>query len=829
MSEATPQPLPSRAEPPRYQPLVVVLAAACLGIVMDRRADWSLGVWWTAALGAGVFWLMAWRGQHHRTAAVALLVAVAACAAAWHHCRWSLYADDDLGRFTAVEPQPVCADAVALKVPVRLPASDFDSMRIIPEGDRTRLEVRVIRLRDGSRWRQASGRATLMVDGHLLGVRAGDRLRIFAELAAPRSPQNPGEIDRSAYSRASRIRGILRSAYPDCVTVVDRPAVGGPARWIGSLRSEGERLLREHIHPRRAPLAGALLLGVREEIGEEREDAYLETGTVHLLSISGFHVGILAGAMLLAFRLAMAPRGVTAISVAGLIAIYAMLTDAEPPAVRATVLVAVMCLGYGLQRRGLPFNSLAAAALVVLAVNPAELFRIGAQLSFLSVAGLMWFAPHWASRTEQDPLERLVAESRSWPSRAAHASLRWLRDLTRVSATIWLLTLPLVAATFHIVAPVALVLNTIVWVPVAVGMVSGFLVLATGWLLPPLAAIFGWICDGSLVLTEACVALARQTPYGHFWIPGPAGWWLMGLYGGLGLLAAVPALRPPRRWLVAILAGWTAAGFIVSLVPKAQPALDCTFLSVGHGCAVVIRAPSGQTILYDAGQMASPELGARSIAECLWSFGVTHLDAVVLSHSDADHYNSLPELLRLCSVGVVYVSPMMFEEPNTSLETLRRRIRDQEVPIREISAGDRLAVGRDWRMEVIHPTRRGVIGSDNANSVVLAIEHLGRRILLPGDIEPPGLDDLIAELPWDCDVLLAPHHGSRGSDPPGLAAWCRPEWVIVSGSRSKDWEATAIAYRAGGAKLVHTAECGAVHVTIDPRGIHVIPFRRHVP
>ena len=90
--------------------------------------------------------------------------------------------------------------------------------------------------------------------------------------------------------------------------------------------------------------------------------------------------------------------------------------------------------------------------------------------------------------------------------------------------------------------------------------------------------------------------------------------------------------------------------------------LDCTFLSMGHGCAVLLELPSGQTMLYDAGQFGAAVGGHAPISESLWSRGITHLDAVVLSHPDIDHYNALPGLLEKFSVGAIYVSPIMFEK-----------------------------------------------------------------------------------------------------------------------------------------------------------------------
>jgi competence protein ComEC len=96
--------------------------------------------------------------------------------------------------------------------------------------------------------------------------------------------------------------------------------------------------------------------------------------------------------------------------------------------------------------------------------------------------------------------------------------------------------------------------------------------------------------------------------------------------------------------------------------------------------------------------------------------------------------------------------------------------------------------------------------------------------LLPGDLETPGLEDVMAELPYDCDVLLAPHHGSRYSDPPGFAAWSTPEWVVISGG-SDDVEGVAVTYRRTGAQVLSTHRRGGVQCVIEPRGIRVATTR----
>ena len=825
MSDAPTEPRSNRPTSARYQPLVIVLVAVCAGILADRRLEMPVGLWWMIAIVAWAAWLALWRTGCNRTAGLILLIAVAAVAGAWHHCRWSLFAENDLGHYARARAEPACVEAIALKGTRRLPAPEHDPMQIIPRGDRTRLDVALVGIRDRADWQPVSGRATLLVDGHLLGVHVGDRVRVFTQLAATTPARNPGEFDHARHVRADRQRSVLRAGYPDCVSVVRRASGWNPRQQLDAVRNAAEDLLWQHLEPRHAGLAAAVLLGDRDELGAQRSQAFQETGTVHLLAISGLHVGILVLAMAGLLRLLRVPRIRAAVIVAGAAILYTILTDARPPAIRATILVLVWSASRIWGRRAISFNSLAAAALVILALNPADLFRVGPQLSFLAVAALMWFAPAWfGSGNEPDPIDRLIAESRPWLSRTFWYLLRSARHLTLVSATIWLFALPLVMARFHLFTPVAIVLNTLLWIPMYVALTSGFALLTVGWLCPPVGALVAKVCNLNLWAIDSGIQLAREIPHGHAWVAGPAEWWLIGFYGALGLFAAVPRVRPPRRWALALAAGWIGLGFATAAAPDKRPQVDCTFLSVNHGCAVVLTLPSGKTMLYDAGCFTSPHRGAQTIAGCLWDRGATHLDAVVLSHADADHYNALPELLERFSVGVVYVSPMMFYDENFPLKKLREAIDAAGVPIREIRAGDHLSAGAGCRIEVLHPPGRGVLGDDNANSLVLDVEYQGRRILLPGDLQSPGLDDLMAEEPIDCDVLMVPHHGSRRSNPPGLAAWCTPEIAVISGSLQRDPTPTESAYRAADARVLHTGRGGAVRVTLDATGVEASCF-----
>jgi competence protein ComEC len=836
ISKLNDRPLPRR-------PLVWIFLAAAAGITFDRLLPLGSVAWAVlAAVLAWGGWLILLRRQWNFAAAVVLLVCTAGLGAAWHHVRWHLRGPDDIGRFAPAHAEPVCLRGRAVTAPAVIPAPPPDPMRSIPAEDMARLTVEVEAIRDRQQWRSASGKTSVLVAGHLLGVRPGDRLLIFGQLAAETKPANPGEHDFSADARRDGRSARVRCESPDCVTLTSaRPhtPTGMTTRLgdgLSDLRRRGSEMLWRHLSHERAGLAAAILLGDRDELPREQIDAYVETGTIHLLAVSGLQVSILAAGLFFGLRLGWLRRRWGLAVVAVLTVIYALMTNAEPPVVRAAILVVAFCIALGSSRATDSINVLALAGLAVLVLNPADLFRVGPQLSFLAVATLIWFA-RWRQRrgAAQDPLDRLIATSRPWPVRAAHWCGDWFWQLTLAGLAVSVVALPLCTFHFHLVSPAGVVLTPILTLPMAGALLCGLGILIFGWLLPPVASLLGSCCDVCLGAMNGIVNVAHAVPGNHFWVADPPLWWLLGFYGALASAVLWPWSVPPRRWCAGLLGGWIALGFGVGWWNSRDEGLAVTFLSVGHGAAVVMELPDGRTLLYDAGRMGSPHPAARAVAGYLWSRGRTHIDAVILSHADADHYNAIPTLLKQFSVGAIYMSPQMLADESPGVVALRQAILSAGVPLREIHSGQRLNGGTGphgpVQIEVFHPPRRGLItidpdASDNAHSIVLAVEYAGRRLLLPGDLESPGIDDLMAEEPWDTDVLLAPHHGSPRSDPPGFAAWCRPEWTIVSGGEEEAGEAESIraAYRRTGRSLLNTARDGAVQLILNPSDIHMATF-----
>jgi competence protein ComEC len=805
-----------------YRPLMWTAAAVAVGVAADYclfgDSTVNLFVWWWSLAAAAL--AAAWRLRRAGwlvAATAASLASAVAVGAAWEHYRWNYVAADDLGRFATEAAEPACVEAVVADRVRISPAASRNPLRLTPARTFSEATVQVVAIRSGATWRPAAGLSRLRVAGELHDVRPGDRLRVFAQLAEQPPPLNPGQYDWAAAERRAGRTSELYCIDPQCVTVQQRAPAANTGTWLHAVRTWCSMQLAANVASRDAPLVLATLLGDQERLTDEVKDAFLKTGAIHLLVISGAHIAMLSAIVWAAAGLAgLSPRW-RSVTTLGAIVLYAAVVGREPSVTRATLLAVAMILALQAGRRASAGNLLGGAALVVLAINPNELFRSGTQFSFLAVAALI-VCGRWLTRPRPvDPLRRLIAETRPWPVRFVKRAARSLALLAAVSAGVGIAVAPLVAYHFHVLTPASVLLTPIASPLVGLALASGIVVLTIGWLVPPLGFVFGAICGGSLRATHWLVDAAGDVPGAFTYCASPGAWWLCLLYGAAGLFAAVPAMRPGRRWLASLAMTWAAVGY-ASLDADRTPSgeLRCTFLSVGHGTATVLELPGRQTILYDAGSLGSPDATAQIISSYLWRRGINRIDAIVLSHADIDHYNAVPGLLERFPVGVVYISPMMFDPVAamgdlTAPNYLRDVLLAAGVPLREVWMNDRLTTA-DPRVtiDVLHPPEQGMLGRDNANSIVLAVSYGDQRILLTGDLESPGLERVIADPPVDCDILLAPHHGSEQSDPPGFAAWSTPEWVVMSGRRPGRTLSSADSYKQAGARVLHTALDGAV-------------------
>jgi competence protein ComEC len=789
-------------------PLAPLFAAASLGIVVDRFAgSWATRDWAALALACAGLAVLTFRRAI--VSSLALVGAFGALGGGWHHSWWSDRVRDDLARTVTEAPQPawlrgMVRDVLGVRPSERPP---FET-GLAPEASgparvRSRFVVDLTAASDGRRWHPVSGRALMIVAGDRREVGAGEAIEVVGQLAKVPRPLNPGEFDYRGFLRGQGID--LRLVVNDASALTRDPGGAGGVflRWLGRLRVRSRAQLAAGLAPATVPLAAALLLGQREEVDPEVNDAFARTGTTHLLAVSGLQLQVLAAALLVAFRALGLARRPSYLAV-GLGTIgYAILVGPAPSVVRSTVMTVTFCLAALVQRAARPANTLALAALGTLAINPVYLFDVGCQLSFLAIAALVWLVPPACRLSRRipaairarllgppSPLDELERRLEPGWRRGLRRAGGWLGDGVVASTVVWLAALPLVALRFHLVSPIGILLN-IPLIPLTSGaLLLGALGLGLSALGGPLAGPAFSGAGGLLEVTRQVVLWGVGQPWGHRFAVGPAWGWVLVFYGLLGLAAvsATAAARPTRAGRVVragiwgLLVLWALPGWLLSGLATQSTTPEAEVLAVGHGLAVIIRIPGGQTLLYDCGRLGDPSVGRRLIAPALWARGIGRIDAVILSHADQDHYDGLPDLLDRFPIGAVRIPPGFGGPANPGVVRLLDQVRARGVPIAPIAALESWESG-GVRFTVHHPPPGWQPeASDNARSLVLDVAHEGRHLLLTGDLEQSGLVELLAaprpEPPPE--VLLAPHHGGKSANPASLYRWANPRIVVVS-------------------------------------------------
>ena len=484
---------------PSYQPMVLVFCALAAGILMDRVLDLDAWTYVCVAIVCGLAWFAMFvkqtaAGRLQRGYVVVgfmsclISTAIAATGALWHHGRWNWVGQNNITLFTSDATQPVCLEATVISEPRwQAVEEDDDQLNAIPAVVRTRVVVKPIRIRNGTVWEDASGKVDLVIHQKCDHIRSGDRIRIFGIVVAISGPTNPGQFDFREYYRSKGKAAVLHAFHPEAVVVIQPVGGWARSRVLSSLRRKMNEITWRYVPPERAGLASAVLLGNREQLTSSRREMFLLTGTVHLLAISGLHVGILSGVFFFFFRIGLIRRDTFLWATILFVCFYAWLVEFRAPVSRATILIVLLCIGRLQGQPILSFNWLAAAGCVVLLINPSDLFQLGPQLSFLAVATISFGRKWMFWPPPGDPIKRLIANTRPFHVRTVYWLGRQTRAAFLVSGLIWLVAMPLVAFRFNLVAPVALLVNPILLLPIAVALYGGLGVLVFGWFAAPLS------------------------------------------------------------------------------------------------------------------------------------------------------------------------------------------------------------------------------------------------------------------------------------------------------------------------------------------------------
>ena len=666
----------------------------------------------------------------------------------------------------------------------------------------------------------ATGEIIVLTPG-LLDERyfTGQPVEISGVSARPAGPLAPGLFDWAAHLAHRGIYFQLKTHATNDWTlrapVADRPPLTDRfQRWARTVLARGLPADDQSLR-----LIWAMTLGWRTAFTGDIDEPFLQAGTMHLFAIDGLRIALVSWFILVLLRALRVARAWCGAIVLPLIWFYAAATGWEASAIRASVMLTIVLGGWALRRPGDLLNSLAAAALIILVLEPRQLFEAGFQLSFLVMLVIARLLPkfnqlsdRWLRHDPLLPLE-LVSPGKRWGLRIARrlAAYGWL------SLAAWLGSIPLVATYFHLFNPVSTPAN-IIAVPLGtVALGANFAALLFGNWFPWATELCNHLAWYAMQLMTHVSIASAHLPGAYWYVPAPALVTVILYYSVL--LAAFSGWFQTRRRIVGGLIGLALLGGIGTWSwqeTRSQTQLTVLPLNGGHAVFVQDGAQRDHWLI-NCGDTASVE---AVLKDYLHAQGVNALPHLVLTAGDLRNSGGAARLAQCFPLGELWTSDAKFRSPAyreaiTQLETahVRHEIANVGQPPGTTASG--------WEV-LFPPPSRGLKKADDA-PLVLRRNFAGTSVLLLSDLSRSGQSELLAAHPkLHADLVIAglPTEGEPLCD--ALLAAIHPQTVIIADSLhpAPRRASAALQTRLSETHLptLYTRETGAIEIIRQPTG-----------
>lgn len=589
------------------------------------------------------------------------------------------------------------------------------------------------------------------------------------KLERPQNSGNPGSFDYETYLKRQNIHWIfkinkLHHCTNESVTLIDK---------VKQYRQKGLQAIEQRFPQVSAGVAQALLFGERNDIEEETLEAYQLLGLIHVLVVSGLHVGVILGILYyLLLRIGLLRERVYFILLLFL-PIYVLITGAAPSVLRAAVMAGCVIAGMMFKRKIHPFESISYAFLLLIFYNPYFLYHIGFQLSFL-----ISFA--------------LIVSSHMIAARFTHS----LSRLIAYAAVADIISIPLIMYYFHHISSVSIIVN-VLFVPLftTVVMPLSYVCFLTSLVFPPLAKLLFALHEMIIHFIHIVLKEIEKLPFSTIAVGETEPVYILLCY--VSIIYFFIQIERLQKLSISAVKFVFPFVFLIALLfcyPHVNPYGEVTMINVGQGDSILIEFPYRKAVyLIDTGgtfhfgqkeewqmQQNVFDVGKDIVVPVLKAKGIRKLDKVILTHGDEDHIGGMKGILQSIRVKeVVYGKNSRYEENERELLIY---LRDQNVKLTFVNEGEIWKEG-NFVFHVLGPV--GNEKEKNDRSIIMFTTLGNVTWLFMGDAEKNSEINLINRYPnLDVDVLKVGHHGSKTSTTEPLLETVTPKVALISVGRN---------------------------------------------
>ncbi|HAX61419.1 MAG TPA: DNA internalization-related competence protein ComEC/Rec2 [Elusimicrobia bacterium] len=621
----------------------------------------------------------------------------------------------------------------------------------------------------------------------------GDIVEITGKFFRPDTPSVPGTFDYKKYLFRKRIYALLSVFHKNDIRIIDKKPFF--IRQLSlKLRQQILDAYEKNLHPSQAAVLSGITIGEKSGLTTYIQKIFIDAGVMHVLVVSGSNVAFVSIIFFWIFRSILRLKKKISLGLLiPIILLYAMITGANPPVLRATIMTLIVIFALLLSRNADVYQGIFLAAFIILIYNPLTLFEAGFQMSFAATLGIIYFFPIFQSALKIHKLPKFF---------------NWLISVFLASLSAQIAILPLMAYYFNKVSIIALVSNLVILPMIGISLGAGFALYFASLIGTQLLFIVSKLTGGVVSLITYLVDMFANVPYSTIRIPTPSIYFILLFYI---IVVGLPKIKNYIWKRVIILSfGILILLPVLNYFSKNAGAknLEITFIDVGLGDAVYCRFPDGSNMLIDGGGDwgAKYDIGETVVSPFLWNKGVTKIDTVILTHPHLNHYQGF---IAVCNNFKVkkFITTGEISKEDEYLE-LMKILRKKKIITEKISAGVHFNIG-NISVDVLNPEK--ILPDTDDNSIVMKLSYNDFSILFCGDITRK-IQNILTSKNVASTVLFVPSHGKKRLLLDFLLK-ISPEYAIIS----TDMPASKVLEQLNWCKLFATSASGTLTVYTDGR------------
>lgn len=590
----------------------------------------------------------------------------------------------------------------------------------------------------------------------------GDTISTTGTVRQIRGYHNPGQINSELRARCQGIYGFISAGKAD-IKIISSSHDFNLKKFSSDIRNHILNELLKAMPPDDAYMIFAMLFGGYGNISPELLEAFSLTGIIHILSVSGSHISLIAAFLLSLGRLCRLPRPLNLLFLIIFISLYTVLCGCTSPVLRAAAMGLLSAVALTLHKSHEAAHLLSITALIMLLVNPLLLFDISFQLSFASTAGLVY----------------LMTKIRQ----KLYCLPRFVADNVALTLSAQIMTLPLIAWYFNTLSFSSLLANLI-----AVPLLEFIILLS---LAASLVIIFPFAAKILFISSSLILGLANiftlhlaKLPFSSVYLPAFSPILIFFYYSVLFAIfnhkTAALCIKAIRKYKF-ISASLLFCFMIFSLYTFFKPHdLEIHFLDIGQGDCILIITPHHKSVMIDTGGSMNSDfdIGARVDLPYLKHYGVTKLDYLILSHADADHAEGARTILQKIPVNHLIIADQPLDEYKKTLKLLPS---DDSLNRAIIARTDMKFTLDDVYFKFLCGDKNSALKSGNEASNVLKLTYHNFSVLFTGDLPAEQEKELVRERrDLQSTVLKVAHHGSKTSSSAEFLQAVKPQFAVIS-------------------------------------------------